>query len=193
MHYARGWANTVILADGSLLVVGGGQSGSYGSPIFTAEWYDPVSATWADMAAQTAPRMYHSTALLLPDGRVLSAGQSQGSYQKTGEIFSLPYLFAGARPTISSAPSSLGYNQQFTISTPNFASIARVALVRPGAVTHSVNFDQRYVDLTYRSNGSSGLTATSPPDSNHAPPGWYMLFILNSSGVPSVASWVRAG
>jgi len=193
MHYARGWANTVILADGSLLVVGGGQSGSYGSPIFTAERYDPVSATWSDMAAQTAPRMYHSTALLLPDGRVLSAGQSQGSYQKTGEIFSPPYLFAGARPTISSAPSSLGYNQQFTISTPNFASIARVALARPGAVTHSVNFDQRYVDLTYKSNGSSGLTATSPPDSNHAPPGWYMLFILNSSGVPSVASWVKVG
>jgi len=193
MHYARGWANTVILADGSLLVVGGGTSGSYGSPIFTAERYDPVSATWADMAAQTAPRMYHSTALLLPDGRVLSAGQSQGSYQKTGEIFSPPYLFAGTRPTIGSAPSSVGYNQQFTISTPNFAGIKRVALVRPGSVTHSVNFDQRYVDLTYQSNGSSGLTATSPSDSNHAPPGWYMLFILNSAGVPSVASWVKVG
>ena len=68
-----------------------------------------------------------------------------------------------------------------------------MALVRPGSVTHSVNFDQRYVDLTYQSNGSSGLTATSPSDSNHAPPGWYMLFILNSAGVPSVASWVKVG
>jgi Galactose oxidase-like, Early set domain len=193
MHYARLWANTVLLADGSVLVVGGGTSGYYNGPIRTAERYDPVAAAWTDMAAQTAPRMYHSTALLLPDGRVLSAGQSAGNYQQSGEIFSPPYLFAGARPAISSAPGTLGYSQQFTIATPDYASIGRVALVRAGSVTHSNNFDQRYVDLTYQSDGSGGLTATSPPDSNHAPPGWYMLFILNASGVPSVASWVQVG
>jgi hypothetical protein len=193
MHYARLWANTVLLADGSVLVVGGGTSGSYTGPVFTAERYDPVTATWTDMAAQTAPRMYHSTALLLPDGRVLSAGQSKGSYQTTGEIFSPPYLFAGPRPAIINAPAAVGYAQQFTISTPDWASIARVALVRAGAVTHSVNFDQRYVDLTYQPDGSGGLAATSPADSNHAPPGWYMLFIVTASGVPSVASWVEVG
>lgn len=193
MHYARLWANTVLLADGSVLAVGGGTSGYYNGPVRTAERYDPVAATWTDMAAQTAPRMYHSTALLLPDGRVLSAGQSSGKYQQTGEIFSPPYLFAGARPTISSAPGTLGYSQQFTIATPDYASIGRVALVRASSVTHSNNFDQRYVDLTYQSDGSGGLTATSPPDSNHAPPGWYMLFILNTSGVPSVASWIQVG
>jgi hypothetical protein len=143
------------------------------------------------MAAQTAPRMYHSTALLLPDGRVLSAGESHGSYQNTGEIFSPPYLFAGARPSISSAPASVGYGHQFTISTPDAVTITRVALVKAGAVTHSDNFDQRYVDLTFQPNISGGLTATSPSDSNHAPPGWYMLFILNSAGVPSVARWVQ--
>jgi len=136
--------------------------------------------------------MYHSTAVLLPDGRVLSAGQSNGPLQMTGEIFSPPYLFAGARPTIAGAPASVGYNQQFTITTPDFANISRVALVKASSVTHSNDFDQRYVDLTFNSDGSSGLTATSPPDSNHAPPGWYMLFIL-SSGVPSVASWVQVG
>jgi hypothetical protein len=193
MHYARLWHNTVLLADGSVLVVGGGTSGYFRGPIRTAERYDPVAATWTDMAAQTAPRMYHSTALLLPDGRVLSAGQNAGNYQQTGEIFSPPYLFAGARPTISSSPPTLGYGQQFTISTPDYASIGRVALVKAGSVTHSNNFDQRYVDLTYQSDGSGGLTATSPPDSNHAPPGWYMLFILNTSGVPSVASWIQVG
>jgi hypothetical protein len=190
MTFPRLWANTVLLADGTVLVVGGGASGEFGGPVFTPELYDPVAATWTQMAAQTAPRMYHSTAVLLPDGRVLSAGQSSGSLQQTGEVFSPPYLFAGARPTITSAPASVGYNQPFTITTPNFAGIGRVALVRAGSVTHSNNFDQRYVDLTYTSNGSSGLTATSPPDSNHAPPGWYMLFIL-ASGVPSVARWVR--
>jgi len=192
MNFARWWHNAVLLADGTVLVVGGGASGAYGAPVLTPEIYDPASATWTQMAPQAAPRMYHSTALLLPDGRVLSAGQSHGSLQNTGEIFSPPYLFAGPRPTITGAPASIGYNQQFTITTPDFASIGRVALVKAGSVTHSCNFDQRYVDLTYQSNGSNGLTATSPPDSNHAPPGWYMLFIL-SSGVPSVASWVQVG
>ena len=84
MHYPRLWANTVLLPDGTVLVVGGGTSGSYTGPVYTAEIYDPSSATWTAVAAQTAPRMYHSTAVLLPDGRVLSAGQSQGKYQTTG-------------------------------------------------------------------------------------------------------------
>jgi Domain of unknown function (DUF1929)/Kelch motif len=192
MNFARLWANTVLLADGTVLVVGGGQSGSYGAPIFTAEIYDPATGVWTEMAAQTAPRIYHSTAVLLPDGRVLSAGESHGSLAQTGEVFSPPYLFKGARPTISSAPATLGYGKAFTISTPNAASITRVALVKACAVTHSNNFDQRYVDCTF-SAGSGSLSATSPPDSNHAPPGWYMLFLVNSSGVPSVASWVKVG
>jgi galactose oxidase len=190
MNFARIWANTVLLADGTVLVVGGGTSGSYGDPVFTAEIYNPASGTWTEMAAQTAPRMYHSTAVLLPDGRVLSAGESHGSLDETGEIFSPPYLFAGARPTITSAPATLGYGQQFSVSTPDAASISRVALVKASAVTHSNNFDQRYVDCTFSASGGT-LSATSPPDSNHAPPGWYMLFLVNSSGVPSVSSWVQ--
>jgi hypothetical protein len=190
MNFARVWANTVLLADGTVLVVGGGQSGSYGSPIFTSEIYDPATGVWTEMAAQTAPRIYHSTAVLLPDGRVLSAGESHGSLAQTGEIFSPPYLFQGARPTISSAPGTLSYGQGFTVSTPDAASISRVALVKAGSVTHSNNFDQRYVDCTFTA-GSGSLSATAPPDSNHAPPGWYMLFLVNSGGVPSVASWVQ--
>jgi hypothetical protein len=134
--------------------------------------------------------MYHSTALLLPDGRVLSAGQSFGQYENTGEIFSPPYLFKGARPVISEAPGTLGYGQVFTVATPQAASISRVALVRAGAVTHSVNFDQRYVDCSFTTSGGT-LLVTSPPNANYAPPGWYMLFLVNSTGVPSVASWVQ--
>ena len=142
------------------------------------------------MAAQTAPRMYHSTALLLPDGRVLSAGQSSGKYENTGEIFSPPYLFMGPRPVISTAPGTLGYGQPFTVTTPQAASISQVALVKAGTVSHSNNFDQRYVNCTFTTS-SGTLSVTSPPNANDAPPGWYMLFLVNSTGVPSVASWVQ--
>jgi hypothetical protein len=190
MHFPRLWANSVLLADGTVLVVGGGTTSYYGGPIRTAEIYNPATGTWTEMAAQTAPRMYHSTALLLPDGRVLSAGQSSGKYENTGEIFSPPYLFKGARPVISKVPGTLSYGQAFTVTTPQAASISRVALVKAAAVTHSNNFDQRYVNCTFTSSGGT-LRVTSPPNANHAPSGWYMLFLLNSTGVPSVASWVQ--
>jgi Domain of unknown function (DUF1929)/Kelch motif len=192
MHHPRLWANTVLLADGTVLAVGGGKMGSYGEPVFSAEIYHPASGTWTEMAAQTAPRSYHSTALLLPDGRVLSAGESDGGLARTGTIFSPPYLFKGARPKISGAPATLGYGKAFTIGTPNAAGIRRVALVKAGAVTHSDNFDQRYVDCTFKAGGGK-VSATSPPNANHAPPGWYMLFLVNAAGVPSVAHWVRVG
>jgi hypothetical protein len=101
----------------------------------------------------------------------------------TYELFSPPYLFAGARPVITSAPGSLTYGAALTIVTPNAASITRVALIPPGATTHSDNFDQRYVDLGL-------LTAIVPPSGNYAPPGNCMLVIVNSSGIPSVMPFV---
>lgn len=110
MKIARKEANSVMLPDGKLLVVGGAKGpGSYRNPVKAAEIFDPSTGTWTLMAAQTAPRAHHSTAVLLPDGRVLSAGHDQGTYLMTGEIYSPPYLFKGAQPVISSAPSSLGY------------------------------------------------------------------------------------
>ncbi len=192
MHHPREWANTVLLPDGTVLVVGGGRKDDYGEPVFSAEIYHPASGTWTVMAAQRAPRMYHSTAVLLPDGRVLSAGESYGSLKQTGEIFSPPYLFKGARPAISSAPATLGYGHAFTIGSPDAGGVKRVALVKAAAVTHSNNFDQRYVDCAF-SAGGGALHATAPPNGNHAPPGWYMLFVVNAAGVPSIARWVRVG
>lgn len=193
MTDSRAYANAVLLADGTVLEVGGGTGGAYTSPVKTAELYNPSTGTWSTMAAQTAPRIYHSTAVLLPTGQVLSAGMDNGTYQNTAEIYSPPYLFNGPRPTISSAPSSVSYGQSFDISTPDAASISRVALVKPDGATHALGQDQRYVDLSFTHTSSGDLTATAPSDGNHAPPGWYMMFILNSSGVPSVASWVDVG
>jgi hypothetical protein len=144
------------------------------------------------MAAQAAPRIYHSTAVLLPDGRVLSAGQNDGTFQTTAEIYSPPYLFRGSRPTIASAPQRVRYDTSFSIETPDAAEIARIALVRPGSVTHSVNFDQRYVELEF-TTGTGTLSARAPRTSSIAPPGVYMLFVIDVDGTPSVASWVKVG
>ncbi len=190
MNRKRQWLNGVLLPDGKVLALGGGTFGNFGGPVREAEIYDPATETWTLMATQAAPRIYHSTAVLLPDGRVLSAGQnSSSSYQKMGEIYSPPYLFKGPRPTIATAPSSVRYGEAFTVSTPDASMIDRVALIRPDSVTHSINFDQRYVLLTFTATDGATLSVTSPPTGNHAPPGWYMLFIL-SNGIPSVASWV---
>jgi hypothetical protein len=191
MAYARINLNLVLLADGTVLAVGGGAgSGTWVHPVLAAELYNPATGTWRVMASQATQRMYHSTAVLLPDGRVVSAGSNDSSStQFTYEIFSPPYLFAGARPVISSAPASLIYGATFSIVTPDAASIARVALLRPGATTHADNFDQRYVDLSF-TVGSGNLIVTAPASGNYAPPGSYMLVIVNSRGIPSVMPFV---
>jgi hypothetical protein len=194
MTYARMNADLVLLADGTVLAVGGGGGlGVYSHRVMATELYNPVTGTWKVMASRGAPRMYHSTAVLLPTGQVLSAGSSDfSSTESTYELYSPPYLFAGARPVITSAPNSLTYGATFSIVTPNAASIARVALIRLGATTHADNMDQRYVDLSF-TIGSGQLSATAPPSGNYAPPGDYMLVIVNSSGVPSVMPFLALG
>ena len=183
--------NLVLLADGTVLAVGGGGGGPYTNPQKQSELYDPATGTWASMAAQTANRTYHSTALLLPDGRVLSAGSTSGLPEETTvDIYSPPYLFDGPRPAITQAPSEISYGASFDITTSDAADISRVALIRPGSVTHAVNFDQRYVDLTF-SKGSGTVTATTPTSGNVAPAGYYMLVVVNSAGVPSDAEFVH--
>lgn len=190
MHHERLYMNPVLLPDGDVLVVGGGAQQPFTGPEKSAELFDPQTETWTEMASQTASRIYHSTALLLPDGRVVSAGQNDGPLQTTLEVYSPPYLFRGPRPTISSAPASLARGEAFTIGTPDAADISQVALIRPGSVTHSVNFDQRYVRLKFTA-GAGELTATVPAKTAVTPPGWYMLFITNADGVPAEARMVQ--
>lgn len=191
MNKARKEGNSVVLPDGTVLAVGGAAGpGQYENPVLQAEVFDPVNETWTPLASQVASRMHHSTALLLPDGRVLSAGGDRGPYQTKAEIFSPPYLFKGPRPQIATAPGAVNYGQTFDLTSASAADIASISLIKPGSVTHSTSFDQRFLDLEYTRVGQT-LHVSAPANAAHAPPGDYMMFIVNSAGVPSVASWVH--
>jgi hypothetical protein len=189
----------VLLPDGNVLVTNGGQTTHVrddGQAVRQAEMWSPATQQFRKLASMVAPRLYHSTALLLPDGRVLVAGGGRfvdgndPADQLSAEIYSPPYLFKGARPTISSAPSTIEYATTFTVTTPDAVQIASAALVRLGAVTHAFDQNQRYVPLTFQQT-TGGLTVQSPSTANLAPPGYYMLFLVNSTGVPSVASIIK--
>jgi len=191
MAIARRQLNGTILADGRILITGGSSGSGFdnaSAPVYLTEMWDPATETFTPMASITQYRGYHSTAVLLPDGRVLSAGGDVSG--ATAEIFSPPYLFNGARPTISSGPTLISYGQTFSLATPDSANIAQVNLIRLSSVTHSFNQDQRINSLSF-TVGSGTLNVTSPANGNLAPPGPYMLFILNGNGVPSVAQIIQ--
>ena len=192
MNLARMHSNLVTLPDGMVLAVGGNQQGKYESPVKQAELYDPTTGRWTLMATQTAQRGYHSTAVLLPDGRVLSAGSDDGDLQTTAEFYSPPYLFQGSRPVVTAAPDAISYGQTFQIDSPDAADVRTVVLIRGGSATHAVDFDQRSVELSFQVVGNT-LQAQAPSSANLAPPGPYMLFLVNGQGVPSVAPFVQVG
>jgi fibronectin type 3 domain-containing protein len=208
MANGRRQHNLTVLADGTVLATGGNSSGAslydLANGVYAGEQWNPATGTWKTLAPESATRQYHSTALLLADGRVLSAGggvcggcDAAGYLNKNGQVFSPPYLFnadgsLAARPTIGGAPASVTYGADLQIDTPDAAAIRKVALVRLGAVTHSLNMEQRYVPLSFTA-ATGSVTATAPANPNLAPPGVYMLFILNANGVPSVAKMVTVG
>jgi hypothetical protein len=197
MAHARTHLNLTILPDDTVLATGGSSDIGGVNPanaVEAAELWSPTTHTWTTMASEQVPRLYHSTALLLPDGRVAVAGGGHNFFNSiaypNAEIYSPAYLFKGARPTITSAPSTLAFGNSFFVGTPDGANIASVALVRNGSVTHSFNMDQEYIPLSFTQT-SGGLTVQAPANANVAPPGYYMLFIVNSNGVPSMAPFVR--
>ncbi|HYG81904.1 MAG TPA: galactose oxidase-like domain-containing protein [Pyrinomonadaceae bacterium] len=200
MAQPRVMPDAVLLPDGKVLVMNGSSTGfadNGANPVYEAELYDPASNTWTTLCRMKIPRLYHATALLLPDGRVMTTGTDSmwnpdpfHIAQLRLEFFSPPYLFRGARPTISNAPADIRYNTGFTVATPSAGSVTSVSLLRCGSVTHSFNSDQRYVGLTINSRTTSSLTLQAPPNGFVAPPGYYLLFILKD-GVPSVGRFVR--
>jgi hypothetical protein len=185
--------NATLLADGKVLVTGGSRgtedpNTNSSNPAYACELWDPATGTWTTMASLSKFRGYHSIALLLPDGRVLSAGGTFGG--ASAEIYSPPYLFNGSRPTITSAPASVGYGQSFFVGTPDATSISKVTLIALSSVTHGFNMGQRISRPSFW-QATGGLNVTAPSNPNITPPGYYMLFILNSNGVPSVANIVQ--
>ena len=198
MQYARSFVNLTSLPDGTVLATGGETDKSgfvNGNAVLPAEVWNPATGMWSTLASMSVPRLYHSDAILLPDGRVWvggSGGDPGVPDQMTSQIFSPPYLFNGARPVITSVPSKVPYSSPVFVQTPDAAGITRVSLIRTGSDTHSFDQNARMLPLSFTQAGG-GIEVQMPLNGNYAPPGYYMLFIVNSQGVPSTGAMVQLG
>lgn len=197
----RQYGNATVLADGQVWVNGGSSTGnSLSGMTLESELWNPNTNTWTTTASAATARLYHSTSLLLPDGTVFTGGGGAPGplKQLNGEIFHPPYLFKtdgsgefAPRPSIVDAPTTmLGWSQEFSIEATD--SIAKVTLVRVGVVTHNYNNETRFFDLSISQAGNI-VTVKTPETPNIAPPGFYLLFIWNALGVPSVAKIIQIG
>ena len=165
--------------------------------------YDPATNTWTLGASSRVPRLYHSVALLLPDGRVVVAGgnPAEGTHVEWNkdphneemrlDVYSPPYLFKGPRPSITAAPEEWHYGQAVDISSPQAGRIRWASLIRNGVTTHSFNTGQRLVELPIAAQGGGTVRVTLTGEPNIAPPGWYMLFLTDNDGIPSVSHRVH--
>jgi hypothetical protein len=196
MAHARRHLNLTVLPNGEVLATSGVAGVGFNdvsAGVHAAEMWNPETGQWRTMASSAITRGYHSSSLLLPDGRVLHAGSGEGAGapdEKSAELFSPPYLLRGPRPEVTGAPADVAYGAQFRVLTPQASSITRVSLIRLGAVTHAFDENQRFQWLTFAAD-ATGLTVTAPTSSNRAPPGHYMVFILNGADVPSVGQIIR--
>ena len=192
----------MILPTGRILAVGGSvDDEDAASASLNADLFDPVTQQFSPAGVEAYPRLYHSVAMLLPDATVWVAGSNpvRGTYEQHMETYKPAYLFTtdsngqtvlAARPAITSAPSAIDYGAAFEVQTSDAANISSVAMMRNPAVTHAFDMDQRMVGLSFTASAGT-LTVNGPPNGNIAPPGYYMLFLVNSQGVPSIASMVQ--
>ncbi len=202
----RTHANATITADGTVAVMGGNTTGvnfEDSTSVYATEIWSPKTQKWTQGPSASVPRNYHSTALLLPDGRVISTGSGGcgdtcGANHFDAQLYSPAYLFKkdgsgqlADRPTISGAPSTLNYGASFNLALAGASGVSAVNLIRLGSVTHSNNMEQRLNHLSYGALSGEQITVQAPTDKNLSPPGYYMLFVLNTDGVPSVAKIVQ--
>lgn len=218
MQNARWFSSGTLLPDGQVLASGGANldhviASGLESAVRPMELFDPETGEWTEVASLQRDRAYHNTATLLPDGRVLLGGHSPimtgivASHQDVGgamannekdpsfEVYSPPYLHRGDRPVIRRAPAGIGYDGTFTVRTDDAADIESVRLIRTPTVSHTVDADQRGIDLPFAAKAGS-LQVQAPPNGIVAPPGRYYLFINKKTGdgpVPSVAAIVQVG
>jgi hypothetical protein len=196
--------NAVLLPTGDVFVCGGcAVFRSDKSAVLESELYHPPSGDradrWESLPAAAVTRNYHSVALLLPDGRVWTAGsnhdgsQGRASLEPRIEILNPPYVGVPNRPQITSADGAIVPGQVFSVETPQAGSIARVAILRVASVTHSFSSDQRYVGLEFSVGSGNQLQVVAPPNHNVAPPGYYLLFVLDQAGLPSEGRFIRVG
>jgi Galactose oxidase-like, Early set domain len=198
MAMQRRYATATLLADGEVLATGGSSVRNELTDVsYNAEIWNPATGAWTVGASEAVPRLYHSTAILLPDASVLiGGGGAPGPLTNLNvETYYPPYLFTAdgklaPRPTIVTAPDAVSIGQTFTLDFANASAIAKVALVKTGAMTHNWNMDQRYVPLQYSANGNQ-LTVQMPTNAPDAPPGYYLLFVIDDAGSPSVGKIVR--
>lgn len=204
MQLPRLHLNAVLLPDRTVFVTGGSLK-QEDTPLarLQPEIYDPATNTWSLMAEATVPRLYHSTALLLPDGRVVAAGSNpEGGQSVTWEppdpeeemrleVFNPPYLFKGSRPMLAPVQPEWKYGQSVTLQTPQAGNIRWISLIKNGVTTHSFDSGQRLVDVEILMQANGTIQARVTDNPNLAPPGWYMLFLTDTNGVPSIAQWIH--
>jgi galactose oxidase len=202
MRHPRRHLNATVLPDGQVLVTGGTRAGGFNAisgAVRQAEVWNPQTGQWTELAVNAVDRVYHSVSLLMPDGTVLHGASGDASApdgapypaQRSHEIFRPPYFFKGVRPTISSlSKTTVGYGETFAVSTAFAAQIAQVRWIRLGSATHAFDMSQRANALTF-SRGAGLVRVTAPASARRAPPGHYLLFLLNRNGVPSVGRVVR--
>jgi hypothetical protein len=198
------YPGVVITPDNKVIITGGSRDyrARHASDIFECHAYDPATNKLTRLADPTVGRDYHSEALLLPDGRIVTLGGNPlygnsadtitGTFEKRIEIYSPPYLYHGKRPAISGGPRELARGALEQFRTPDAHVIQTASLIRPSAVTHITNLEQRSIALDMiRGNGA--ISVRIPKRRGLVPPGWYMLFLTNRQATPSVARWVHVG
>lgn len=193
----------VILPDDTVFTTGGSRDyrGQGRSDVLSAQFYDPVTDAFRPAADPTVGRTYHSGALLLPDGRVATFGgdplfsdandTTPGEFERRIEVYTPPSLHGdGERPVLGSGPATLERGGTATFGTRHPERIAEARLMRPSAVTHSTDVEQRSIQLAV-ARGAGEVTFSVPGDASLIPPGWYMLFVTDARGTPSEAVWVQ--
>ncbi len=208
MQFARHWPDSTVLPDGKILVSGGSSAANALIDVaLTAELYDPETDTWTNAGTAAEDRLYHSTALLLPDATVLITGggapeplnpfNDENAVNTNAEIYYPPYLFGDQQQRrtlkqITTVPNSVNWNESFSVSIDNAGQTQKVVLIKTGSLTHSFDFEQRYLELDF-SILNNQLQVAAPNNGNLAPPGYYMLFVIDQQGVPSKATIITIG